>query len=226
MRITIEIERPLRNVLAVVAALALAIGAAGVVTASHLFADVPTSSSVHTPIAAIARAGITAGCGGGNFCPNAALTRGQEAALLHRGLSRVAMFSSDVDYNIGLNLTTLGSVTITVPGVSALGIGANQFVKVDAHLTTTDSCGTAIVTLDNDTDESTLFAEQADHGNTLVKRAVSTTYVFAAAPGTHTYYFRVDHIGDCVGSIQINNVLIVATTHTFGSTGHDVLGGS
>ena len=34
----------------------------------------------------IAEAGITHGCGGDNFCPNGAVTRGQMVALLHRAL--------------------------------------------------------------------------------------------------------------------------------------------
>jgi hypothetical protein len=34
----------------------------------------------------IAAAGITTGCGGGNYCPRANVTRGQMAAFLHRAL--------------------------------------------------------------------------------------------------------------------------------------------
>jgi hypothetical protein len=30
--------------------------------------------------------GITAGCGGGNYCPDAPLTRGQMAVFLSKGL--------------------------------------------------------------------------------------------------------------------------------------------
>ena len=50
------------------------------------FADVPTTHLFYQYIEALAAAGITAGCGGGNFCPDAALTRGQMAVFLSKAL--------------------------------------------------------------------------------------------------------------------------------------------
>jgi hypothetical protein len=44
-------------------------------TRGHLF---------EKPIAALARAGVTAGCGGDRFCPDEAVTRAQMAAFLQR----------------------------------------------------------------------------------------------------------------------------------------------
>lgn len=68
-----------------VLALALAVMLpAGAVLASHQFSDVPTSYQFHNSIDAIADAGITTGCGGGRFCPNGLVTRGQMAAFLNR----------------------------------------------------------------------------------------------------------------------------------------------
>ncbi len=46
------------------------------------FADVPTNHQFFQHIEALAASGITAGCGGGNFCPAAPVTRGQMAAFL------------------------------------------------------------------------------------------------------------------------------------------------
>jgi RHS repeat-associated protein len=46
------------------------------------FADVPCSASFSQFIAEEARRQITTGCGGGNFCPNALVTRAQMAGLL------------------------------------------------------------------------------------------------------------------------------------------------
>ncbi len=46
------------------------------------FADVPTSSPQFKFVEALVAAGITAGCGGGNYCPNDAVTRGQMAVFL------------------------------------------------------------------------------------------------------------------------------------------------
>jgi S-layer family protein len=50
------------------------------------FSDVPTSHPFFRFIEALAASGITAGCGGGNFCPDAPLTRGQMAVFLSHGL--------------------------------------------------------------------------------------------------------------------------------------------
>jgi len=50
------------------------------------FADVPTSHPFFQYIEAIHAAGITAGCGGGNFCPDQSITRKQEAAFLAKAL--------------------------------------------------------------------------------------------------------------------------------------------
>jgi hypothetical protein len=46
------------------------------------FFDVPPGHDFFRFIEALARSGITSGCGGGNFCPDAPLTRGQMAAFL------------------------------------------------------------------------------------------------------------------------------------------------
>jgi S-layer family protein len=54
--------------------------------ATATFGDVPTSSQQFRFVEALAAAGITAGCGGGNFCPNQPITRGQMAVFLAAAL--------------------------------------------------------------------------------------------------------------------------------------------
>jgi hypothetical protein len=54
--------------------------------ASATFADVPTNHPFFQFVEALAASGITAGCGNGNFCPNAPLTRGQMAVFLSKAL--------------------------------------------------------------------------------------------------------------------------------------------
>jgi hypothetical protein len=46
------------------------------------FNDVPCSNPFAKWIEELASRGITAGCGGGNYCPNAPVTRGQMAVFL------------------------------------------------------------------------------------------------------------------------------------------------
>ena len=50
------------------------------------FGDVPTTHLFFQYVEALAAAGITSGCGGGNFCPDAAVTRGQMAVFLAKAL--------------------------------------------------------------------------------------------------------------------------------------------
>jgi S-layer homology domain len=53
---------------------------------SATFTDVPTTHLFFQYVEALAAAGITSGCGGGNFCPDAAVTRGQMAVFLAKAL--------------------------------------------------------------------------------------------------------------------------------------------
>ena len=53
---------------------------------SATFTDVPTTHLFYQYIEALAAAGITSGCGGGNYCPDAAVTRGQMAVFLAKAL--------------------------------------------------------------------------------------------------------------------------------------------
>jgi hypothetical protein len=50
------------------------------------FADVPTNHPLFAFVEALARAGITGGCGGSNYCPDTPVTRGQLAVFLSTAL--------------------------------------------------------------------------------------------------------------------------------------------
>jgi hypothetical protein len=50
------------------------------------FGDVPPFHPFYQFVEALARSGITGGCGGGNYCPDASLTRGQMAVFLSKAL--------------------------------------------------------------------------------------------------------------------------------------------
>jgi len=53
---------------------------------TQTFGDVPASHPYYKGIEALAAAGITGGCGNGNFCPNQNVTRGEMAAFFSRAL--------------------------------------------------------------------------------------------------------------------------------------------
>jgi hypothetical protein len=50
--------------------------------AGATFADVPVGHPFHRFVEALYASGITGGCGGGNYCPDAPVTRGQMAVFL------------------------------------------------------------------------------------------------------------------------------------------------
>jgi len=50
------------------------------------FNDVPVGHPQHQFVEALVAAGITAGCGGGNYCPTNPVTRGQMAVFLSKAL--------------------------------------------------------------------------------------------------------------------------------------------
>jgi hypothetical protein len=54
--------------------------------ASATFSDVPTGHPYFQFVEALVESGITAGCGGGNYCPDDPLTRGQMAVFLSAAL--------------------------------------------------------------------------------------------------------------------------------------------
>jgi hypothetical protein len=54
--------------------------------ATATFTDVPTTHPFYKFVEALYAAGITAGCGNGNFCPDANVTRGQMAVFLSAAL--------------------------------------------------------------------------------------------------------------------------------------------
>jgi hypothetical protein len=54
--------------------------------ATPTFGDVPVSHPFYQFIEALAASGITGGCGGGSYCPDNPLTRGQMAVFLAKAL--------------------------------------------------------------------------------------------------------------------------------------------
>ena len=56
----------------------------GVALANHNFADVPNSAFYHDFVDFLVQNGITGGCGGGQYCGEDAVTRGQIAVFLKR----------------------------------------------------------------------------------------------------------------------------------------------
>jgi len=59
---------------------------AGYIGLDPVFSDVPAGHLFQNRILAIYNAGVTAGCGGGNYCPDASSTRGQMAVFVLKSI--------------------------------------------------------------------------------------------------------------------------------------------
>lgn len=196
-----------------------------VVLASHQFTDVPTTHSFHTQIGAIKDAGITGGCTATTYCPASNVTRGQMAAFMHRGFGRAANSSSgytypEIDELDGL--TTVESVTISVPGVT----GGTQFVSVSGHVTAWDfanaecPCEADVWLYDvtnGDYSLPTFAYIGPDAGGS--GGAIPISAVFPAIPGSHTYELQIQMFGNATDAVYVDFTSLTATTFPFGSTG-------
>jgi hypothetical protein len=206
-----------------VAALAFPLG----VLANHQFSDVPTSASYHDEVESLVGAGITAGCGGTNYCPGNPVTRGQMAQFLARGLSRAAMSTTVLDSSI---IDDDGFVTIAAVSIEVGGVSGNQFVDVYGEVT-------ASGTLSNCADVCFVNARLRDASSGTVSNTafyrfpetgvsdqdvVGKAWVFSAAPGAHTYQLQVA-VFQTDSALILVQPTVIATTHAFGANGGPTL---
>lgn len=145
-----------------VAVAALALGVPLGVLASHQFTDVPNSHPFHADIDALYDSGVTTtGCGGGKFCPDQYVTRGQMAAFLNRlgalADSKVPVVNADrVD---GLESSAFARpmfAVVNTDGTLARGYGVSTTLK--------QSTGSYRVTWNRDIDTCAFFGTLGNAG--------------------------------------------------------------
>jgi YVTN family beta-propeller protein len=104
--------------------------------AIHNFDDVPDSHTFHNDIQWMLENGITAGCGGSNYCPDSYVTRGQMAAFMKRLASKGIGGADGADgaaacaVTLLWNLPQCQTATVTV-GTNPVGVafdGNNMWV--------------------------------------------------------------------------------------------------
>ncbi len=121
----------------------------GVAVATHVFDDVTDSETHAEGIEWVAASGVTSGCGGGNYCPTANVTRAQMGTFMCRlsgncgvapsvdadtvdgfGANDLIRFSGDsVDFKALTGVSgTAATATITAPGAGWLVVGASSDV--------------------------------------------------------------------------------------------------
>ena len=241
MRITVDIGRPRwlprlpRWVWAAMVGVVLA-AVPGALMASHQFGDVPDAQPFHDEIGAIKDAGITSGCGGGNYCPTQNVRRDAMAAFMHRGFGRAAMIfdltgvDADVIEPNAYPGEVIAEVTITVPGS---GASATQFVEVfgkftasadDASLGNDCPCDLVASIFDVDNADLSFGSDFRLNNNVRDMTTVSDSWVFPATPGPHTYRLVIwNDEAVSTTSIEANYPVLIATTYPFGGTGGNTL---
>jgi hypothetical protein len=210
--------------------------AIGVPVAWATFGDVPPSNPFYDDINALQGAGITGGCGGGNFCPNENILRMAEAAFVHRGMPRAGLgFSNGVSVP-SANVAELGNVTISVPGVP----GNTQFVmivaQVDTQILSMTGCPCLTsygIWLDSANGGSGDYVAVGDSMNDAVPAAggtttegwnTSTSMIVVPVPTGTTQTFRVlASLTGGTGTVTGYGT-IGAITAPFGASGSDTLG--
>lgn len=221
---------PLRSVKwGVIAVAVLAALVPAALIASDLFADVPNGNPFHNEIGAISRAGITTGCGGGNYCPLDPVTRQAMAAFMHRGFGRVDFSGTPTSVVLTGSNLDIAVITINVPGV--LG-GGTQFVKVDAAFTAfvTNQTGCPCVATfrifqdgtSNSSINHQVFPPAGNAGSWFAADSGAATLVVAVPSGTtQTFRLRANR-STPTGAIEGYGQLS-AITAPFGSSGTNIL---
>jgi hypothetical protein len=191
--------------------------AIGVPVAWATFGDVPPSNPFYDDINALQGAGITSGCGGGNFCPSDNIFRMAEAAFVHRGMPRAGLgYSSGVSVPSG-TAAELGNVTISVPGVP----GSTQFVMIVAQVDTQIQSITGCPCL-------TSYGIWQDSANDYVALGDSMNDALPAAGGTTTEGWNTSSstmvVAVPTGTTQTFRVLASLTGGTGTVTGYGTIG--
>ena len=233
-------RRPRGRAVALMLAGLLALAPVSFVLATHIFPDVPDGTTHALPIERIAKAGITAGCGGTvNYCPSDPVARDQMATFLNRSLGRVAMGEQGTFNTLSVgagvdssNAYNIGEVTITVPGANN-SFSPNQFVKVDVvievwdSLTTGKGCECSFLLMLAESTSADLYGVAASTFRATASGdrswGMSGNIVFPATPGTKTYevwaamFDRATTTNAATYDVYIDQV--IATTYAFGPTG-------
>jgi hypothetical protein len=235
-------SRTRRTMLVIGLALALVITPA-IALAAHQFGDVPNSNPFHTDIAALVNSGVTAGCGGGNYCPKAEVTREQMAAFLNRlgalapdktpvvnaaklggrsanELVRVARGSTNVSTVLESTETPHGSVSITAP--------AAGFVLVTAAPTVQNSGCTNLCYFHHrvrhaQTGSHSIDAVDGVAGPPTFWGTAAISWVFPVTAGTHTFESRLHRPAGGDGTLLAYFNALTALYTPFGSTGGGTL---
>lgn len=135
------------------------------------FYDVPTNYWSWSWIERLYSAGITSGCGGGNYCPESDVTRAQMAIFLERGMHGSTYTPPAVGASTGFN---------DVP----TNYWAAAWIKQLAADGITGGCGAGIYCPDDvvTRGQMAVFLLKAEHGSSYTPPAVGSSTGFSDVP--------------------------------------------
>ena len=177
------------------------------------FLDVPQTDIFHTFVEKIFRLGITAGCGGGSYCRDAAVTRAQMAVFLIKAQNGPG-YAPPACTGLFSDAPCPGPFTDWIEALAAEGItagcGGGQFCP-DGPVTRA---------------QMAVFLLKAEHGSAYVPAACAGVFGDVACPGPFTDWIErlaVEQItggcgGDnyCPGNPSTRGQMAVFLTKTFG----------
>jgi hypothetical protein len=136
------------------------------------FSDVPSSHWAWSWIERLYHAGITSGCGGGNYCPNSSVTRAEMAIFLERGIHGSSY--------------TPPAATGTVFGDVPISHWAAAWIEQLLTDEITGGCGGGNYCPNNPVTraEMAIFLLRSEHGSSYTPPAATGT-VFADVPISH-----------------------------------------
>ncbi len=185
---------------------------------SHIFPDVVTTAFYHNAVEWVFNRGITAGCGGGLYCPDATVTRGQMAVFLQRegqALTpdgRLAFFGGGTPITSATTLVCItngppGStnppftpnfprlaalwtnLSIKAPAASTVTFGVTGAFSTDNGVTWTDVVGSSLTTT-------------ATNGtwSSVSNLGVILSLLFTNPPTTYLFAARISWLGPGVSA--------------------------
>ena len=169
---------------------------AGTLAAGFLadFNDVPSGSLFHDDIEKVFRAGITAGCGNGNFCVNSGVTRAQMAVFLLKA-EHGSSYVPPACAGIFADVTCPSLFADWIEQLSAEGITAG--------------CGGGNYCPANPVrrDQMAVFLLKTEHGSSYTPPACAGVFGDVVCPGQFSDWIEQVHAENITGGCQTSPLL-------------------
>ena len=163
------------------------------------FNDVPAGSLFHDDVEKIFRAGITAGCGGGNYCPSSPVTRQQMAVFLlkaEHGSSYAPPLCQGVFADVPCPSTFANWIEqLAAEGITA-GCGGGDF------------CPAASVTRQ----QMAVFLLKTEHGSSYVPPTCTGVFGDVPCPSAFADWIEELHAEGITGGCQASPLLYCPTS--------------